>query len=135
MRLAQPAVPYLLTAVFIAAAYPLALAGQLAFDGAVGDALLIREWRFGSRRAVAFAVAHAWSVSVCWALAVWLALKLLRRWLGAAYAGTALATVIVTIGLALAGAAPVVLALLLAACVALEALARGLLPLRRTPCT
>jgi hypothetical protein len=68
------------------ATYPLALAGHVATELLLGDALLVRELQYGSQRAAAASVAFGWLASLIWVAGIWLALFAMRRWLGRIYA-------------------------------------------------
>lgn len=124
MKLPLPALAYGLTAILICGVYPLALVGQLAVEAALGDGLLMREWRYGSQRVVALEVIRAWVASLLWVPIVWVGLALLRRALGAPRAATAaLAAAAAVLGAALAGVVPIpaIFGWLLLACIVLEA--------------
>src|SRR5688572_10760534 len=65
-------------ATLVAATYPIAVAGQVAFDTLFGDALLWTEWQHGSRRTAAFALIDGWVSSIWWVLGFWAIAILLR---------------------------------------------------------
>jgi hypothetical protein len=116
-------------AVSVAATYPLALAAHMAVELLQGDALLLREWQYGSRRAVALDLLGAWAASLAWVLGIWLALAVLRRWLGSAYPWAVGGASVVLVGLALLapGAVPSLLAWLLLTAFVLAVVARALI--------
>jgi len=126
-----------LTVAVVCASYPLALAGQVAVDAVLGDALLPREVLYGSRRLLAAAVLSAWLASLPWAFGIWLLLALLRRWLPQAYAA------VVTVGSAVLifaatqqlVPAPSLFAWLLLACFVLESARRTLVRIRVNQCS
>jgi hypothetical protein len=123
MQGSRRVIAYGMTVALIAAAYPLGLSAHLLLDAALGDGLLMREWRYGSQRAVAAEVVNAWSASLLWVLLAWLGLALLRRTLGAYYAAIAGAAGLAALVAAIGGVAPIptIFAWLFLACVALEA--------------
>jgi len=68
--------------VLVAATYPIAVAGHLAFDTLFGDSLLWTEWLHGSRRTAAVALLDGWVSSIGWVLGCWAIAIALRAWSG-----------------------------------------------------
>lgn len=65
-------------AMLVAATYPVAVAAQVAFDSVFGDALLLTEWLYGSRRTAALAMIDGWIDSIPWVIGFWATVLLLR---------------------------------------------------------
>jgi hypothetical protein len=112
-------------AALVAATYPLAVAGQVAFDTLFGDSLLWTEWLHGSRRTAAFAVIDGWVRSIPWVLGFWGIAILLRAASGAQHRAEIWTLLLVCAGLlvmVLAGSfqVPLLLVLLLFCAAALE---------------
>jgi hypothetical protein len=112
-------------AALVAATYPIAVAGQVAFDTLFGDSLLWTEWLHGSRRTAALAVIDGWVRSIPWVVGFWAIAILLRAWSGAQQRVELLVLLLVCAGLlvmVLAGSVqvPLLLVLLLISTAALE---------------
>jgi hypothetical protein len=112
-------------AALVAATYPLAVAGQVAFETLFGDSLLLEEWRHGSRRTAAFALVDGWVASIPWVLGFWAIVILLRATAGAQQRVELWALLLVGAGLLalrlwLPVQVPLLLVLLLLAAAALE---------------
>jgi hypothetical protein len=115
-----------LTVALLGASYPLALAGQFAIELLAGDALLIREWQYGSQRTVAAELGRGWIASLPFVVGAWVILVALRRVMRGAYAFVVLAACLVAVAAAVAQAIPLppVVAWLALACFVLEASGR-----------
>jgi hypothetical protein len=112
-------------AALVAATYPIAVAGQVAFDTLFGDSLLWTEWLHGSRRTAAFALIDGWVSSIPWVLGFWAIAMLLRAGSGAQHRVELAALLLVCTGLLVtivAGSVqvPLLLVLLLICAAALE---------------
>jgi hypothetical protein len=86
----------------IIATYPMAVAGQLAFERLLGDALLVHVWLCCSRRTVARDLLAAWIDSLPWVLILWLTCVVARARLGRAYTPTVGALCVALLGASLA---------------------------------
>jgi hypothetical protein len=118
---------FVLTCALIFAAYPLALTAQTVLDRELGDALLLRELKYGSQRALANELVRAWLTSLPWVLATWLLLSALHGALGRVYGPIALGACAVAVVAAIAApTVPSLLVSLLVVCAALEAGAHAL---------
>jgi hypothetical protein len=118
---------FVLTCALIFAAYPLALTAQTVLDRELGDALLLRELKYGSQRALAGELVRAWVASLPWVLVAWLLLSALHGTLGRAYGPVALIACAAAVLAAVAvPMLPSLLVSLLIVCAALEAGARAL---------
>ena len=109
----------------VAATYPIAVAGQVAFDTLFGDSLLWTEWLHGSRRTAAYALIDGWVSSIPWVLGFWAIAMLLRAGSGAQHRVELGALLLVCTGLLVtivAGSVkvPLLLVLLLICAAALE---------------
>jgi hypothetical protein len=112
-------------AALVAATYPIAVAGHIAFDTLFGDSLLWTEWLHGSRRTAAFALIDGWIGSIPWVLGFWAIAILLRAWAGAQQRVELWALLLVCAGLlvmilARSVQVPLILVLLLVCAAALE---------------
>jgi hypothetical protein len=117
-------------AALVAATYPIAVAGQLAFDTLFGDSLLWTEWLHGSRRTAAFALLDGWVSSIGWVLGFWAIAILLRAWSGALQRVELSALLLVCVGLVItiltrSVQVPLLLVLLFASAAALERFRMG----------
>ena len=65
-------------ATLFAATYPVAVAAHVAFDSVFGDALLLTEWLYGSRKTAAYALIGGWISSIPSVLGFWAIAMLLR---------------------------------------------------------
>lgn len=113
---------FVVTCALIFAAYPLALTAQTVLDRELGDALLLRELKYGSQRALAGELVRGWLASLPWVLVAWLLIAALHGALGRAYVPVATSACAAAVLAAVAAPMlPSILVSLLIVCVVLEA--------------